>query len=81
MTKPPFEVADIIRAHGNSFVQRNRSWLAALLTAIQMATERCRAAMLDGEEHAELQPCQCRQIPRPNAHAAGFARAAAAAWS
>jgi tetratricopeptide (TPR) repeat protein len=27
MNRPPFEVADIIRAHGNSFVERNRSWL------------------------------------------------------
>ena len=27
-------------------------------TTIQVATERCRAAMLDGEEHAEMQPRQ-----------------------
>ena len=32
--------------------------MAALATAIQMAAERCRAAVLDGEEHAEMQPRQ-----------------------
>ena len=32
--------------------------MAALATAIQMAAERRRAAVLDGEEHAEMQPGQ-----------------------
>ena len=32
--------------------------VAALETAIQVATERCRAAVLDGEEHAQVQPRQ-----------------------
>ncbi len=27
MSRPPFEVADIIRAYGNSFIEKNRSWL------------------------------------------------------
>src|SRR5260370_16812376 len=30
MKPPPFEVADIIRAHGNSFIEKNRSWLTWL---------------------------------------------------
>ena len=32
--------------------------MAALATAIPMSAERCRAAVLDGEEHAEMQPRQ-----------------------
>ena len=47
---------------GSAGVERG-GLIAALLTAIQMATERCRAAMLDGEEHAELQPCQPGTVP------------------
>ena len=27
MKPPPFEVADIIRSYGNSFIEKNRSWL------------------------------------------------------
>ena len=27
MNRPPFEVADIIRAEGQSFIDKNRSWL------------------------------------------------------
>ena len=37
--------------------------IAALAAAIQMAPERCRAAMFDGEEHAEVQPGQPRTVP------------------
>src|SRR5436309_1133850 len=32
--------------------------IAASATAIPVATERCRAAMRDSEQHAEVQPCQ-----------------------
>ena len=32
--------------------------MAALAAAIQMSTERCRTAVLDGEEDAEMQPRQ-----------------------
>jgi hypothetical protein len=27
VNRPPFEVADIIRQHQNSFIEKNRSWL------------------------------------------------------
>jgi len=27
MTRPPFEVADLIRAAGTAFIERNRQWL------------------------------------------------------
>lgn len=54
MTKPPFEVADIIHAHGNSFVQRNRSWLTWLQLRVLFAIEHCRTAALGGH----LDRCQ-----------------------
>jgi hypothetical protein len=33
-------------------------FIAALATAIQVSAERCRAAVLDGKENAEMQPRQ-----------------------
>ena len=48
MKRPPFEVADIIRAHGNSFIEKNRSWLTGLHLKVLSAIERCRTAALGG---------------------------------
>jgi len=56
MNRPPFEVADIIRAHGNSFVERNRSWLTWFHLRILFAIEHCRTAALGG--HLD-RCCQC----------------------
>ena len=48
MSRPPFEVADIIRAIGTSFIDRNRSWLTGLHLKVLTAIERCRTAALGG---------------------------------
>ena len=48
MTRPPFEVADIIRAHGKNFVDHNRSWLRGGHLKVLSAIERCRTAALGG---------------------------------
>ena len=48
MNRPPFEVADIIRAAGNSFIDRHRSWLTGLHLKVLSAIERCRTAALGG---------------------------------
>ena len=48
MTRPPFEVADIIRAHGKNFIDRNRSWLRGGHLKVLSAIERCRTAALGG---------------------------------
>jgi predicted Zn-ribbon and HTH transcriptional regulator len=48
VTRPPFEVADIIRAHGNNFIDRNRSWLRGGHLKVLAAIERCRTAALGG---------------------------------
>jgi hypothetical protein len=48
MNRPPFEVADIIRAYGNSFIEKKRSWLTWLHLRVLFAIEHCRTAALGG---------------------------------
>jgi Putative transposase/Transposase zinc-binding domain len=48
VNRPPFEVADIIRAAGNNFLEKNRSWLTGLHRKVLSAIERCRTAALGG---------------------------------
>ncbi|HEY4356068.1 MAG TPA: IS91 family transposase [Acidobacteriaceae bacterium] len=73
MNKPPFEVADIIRAHGNSFVDRNRSWLTWLHLRVLFAIEHCRTAALGGHldrcrqcghEATSFNSCRSRHCPK-----------------
>ena len=48
MKRPPFEVADIIRTAGKSFIEKHRSWLTGLHLKVLSAIERCRTAALGG---------------------------------
>jgi hypothetical protein len=48
MNQPPFEVADIIRVAGQSFIEKNRSWLSWQHLRVLRAIERCRTAALGG---------------------------------
>ncbi len=48
MIRPPFEVADIIRAIGKSFIDHNRSCLSGLHLKVLTVIERCRTAALGG---------------------------------
>jgi hypothetical protein len=48
MNRPPIEVADIIRAAGKDFVEKQRSWLTGLHLKVLSAIERCRTAALGG---------------------------------
>ena len=48
MSRPPLEVADIIRAAGKGFIERHRSWLTGLHRRILSAIECCRTAALGG---------------------------------
>ena len=48
MNQPPFEVADIIRQYGNSFIAKKRSWLTWLYLRVLNAIEFCRTAKLGG---------------------------------
>jgi hypothetical protein len=48
MSRPPFEVADIIRAAGKDFIEKQRSWLTGLHLKVLSAIKRCRTAALGG---------------------------------
>jgi hypothetical protein len=46
--RPPIEVADIIRAAGELFIEQNRHWLCWKHVKVLRAIERCRTAALGG---------------------------------
>jgi len=48
MTRPQFEVADIIRSAGRDFIERNRHWLRWTHLKVLLAIARCRTAALGG---------------------------------
>jgi hypothetical protein len=48
MTRPPLEVADIVRAQGNRFIENNRHWIRALHCKVLRAIAHCRTAVLGG---------------------------------
>ena len=73
MNRPPFEVADIIRQYGNSFVAKNRSWLTWLHLRVLHAIEFCRTATLGGHldrcrqcghEAISFNSCRSRHCPK-----------------
>ena len=48
MSRPPLEVADIIRSAGDAFIERNRHWLGWKHVNVLFAIARCRTAALGG---------------------------------
>jgi putative transposase/transposase-like zinc-binding protein len=48
MSRPPFEVADLIRAAGAAFIERNRQWIRWKHVKVLLAIARCRTAALGG---------------------------------
>ncbi len=48
MARPPLEVADLIRAAGDAFIERNRHWLSWKHIKVLLAIRRCRTAALGG---------------------------------
>jgi len=48
MKRPPVEVADIVRAQGNRFIENNRRWIRALHCKVLRAIAHCRTAALGG---------------------------------
>ena len=78
MARPPVEVADLIRAAGRSFIDRNRSWLNRLHLKVLTAIERCRTSALGGHLDACTQcgytaisfnSCRDRHCPRCQSNA------------
>jgi Putative transposase/Transposase zinc-binding domain len=48
MSRPPFEVADLIRTAGAAFIERNRKWISWKHVKVLLAIARCRTAALGG---------------------------------
>ena len=48
MSRPPLEVADLIRSAGAAFIERNRPWLSWKHIKVLLAIARCRTAALGG---------------------------------
>jgi Putative transposase/Transposase zinc-binding domain len=48
MSRPPLEVADLIRSAGAAFIERNRQWLSWKHVKVLLAIARCRTAALGG---------------------------------
>ena len=48
MSRPPLEVADLIRVAGPTFIERSRHWLTGQQRKVLAAIERCRTAALGG---------------------------------
>ena len=48
MSRPPLEVADLLRSAGAAFLKRNRKWLSWKHVKVLLAIARCRTAALGG---------------------------------
>ena len=48
MTRPPFEVADIVRRHGERFLDTHRAWVTGPHRRVLRAIAQCRTAALGG---------------------------------
>src|SRR5208337_70768 len=48
MSRPPLEVAELIRTAGTAFLERNRRWLSWKHVKVLLAIARCRTAALGG---------------------------------
>ena len=59
MTRPPFEVADIVRRHGDRFVERHRAWVSGHHRRVLRAIAQCRTAALGGHRD------RCDQCAQP----------------
>jgi hypothetical protein len=73
MTRPPLEVADIVRCAGQSFIERSRKWINGQHEKVLLAITRCRTAALGGHRdqcsdcgHTAISynSCRNRHCPR-----------------
>jgi hypothetical protein len=48
VTRPPFEVADIVRQHGDRFLESHRAWVTGQHRRVLRAIAQCRTAALGG---------------------------------
>ena len=59
MTRPPFEVADIVRQHGDRFLASHRAWATGQHRRVLRAIAQCRTAALGGHRD---RCAQCAQL-------------------
>ena len=59
MTRPPFEVADIVRRHGDRVLERHRAWVSGQHRRVLRAIAQCRTAALGGHRD------RCDQCAHP----------------
>jgi hypothetical protein len=59
VTRPPFEVADIVRRHGDRFVEKHRAWVTRQHRHVLRAIAQCRTAALGGHRD------RCEQCAQP----------------
>src|SRR4029453_13787702 len=59
VTRPPFEVADIVRQHGDRFLETHRAWGTAQHRRVLRAIAQCRTAALGGHRD------RCDQCAQP----------------
>lgn len=78
MSRPTVEVADILHAQGDRFVEQNRSWLGIQRLSVLRAITRCRTAALGGHiDHCprcghqaiSYNSCRNRHCPKCQAQA------------
>lgn len=76
MKRPAVEVADLIHAQGNRFIEQNRSWLSYQQLSVLRAIGRCRTAALGGHidrcskcDHQAISYNSCRNRHCPKCQA------------
>jgi predicted Zn-ribbon and HTH transcriptional regulator len=78
MSRPPLEVADIIRAAGQQFIEHSRDWITVAHLRVLKAIERCRTAALGwhvdecthcGYSGLSYNSCRNRHCPKCQANA------------
>jgi predicted Zn-ribbon and HTH transcriptional regulator len=78
MSRPPLEVADLIRVAGQKFIEASRRWISGQHLKVLAAIERCRTAALGGHRDRcarcgyrahSFNSCRNRHCPKCQAHA------------
>ena len=78
MSRPPLEVADLIRVAGQRFIEASRRWISGQHLKVLAAIERCRTAALGGHRDRcarcgyrahSFNSCRNRHCPKCQAHA------------
>jgi predicted Zn-ribbon and HTH transcriptional regulator len=78
MSRPPLEVADLIRVAGQKFIEASRRWITGQHLKVLAAIERCRTAALGGHRDRcvrcgyraySFNSCRNRHCPKCQAHA------------